>query len=73
MPIQEWYGEPSVVMAPVVETDDTSERFLTKDPIQGLIDGESANVPLLIGTTKDEMAVKALRKFFHILILLWAA
>lgn len=48
----------------MVESEDYGiERFLTKDPLVSLKEGDIANVPVMIGTTKDEFAYKALGKY----------
>lgn len=63
--ISGWHNLPGVVTAPVVEkeNDDGSERFLIKDPYQSLQEGDIADVPLFVGTTKDEFLGSAIRKY----------
>ena len=50
-------------MSPVVESDNGIERFVTKDPLISLKEGDLANVPIFLGVTQDEFAYKALRKY----------
>ena len=51
-------------LEPVIESEDYGiERFLTKDPLASLHEGDIANVPVIIGTTHDEFAYKANGKF----------
>lgn len=54
----EWHTE-GTFQAPVVETDAEEERFLIKDPLASLAEGDVADVPIFIGTTKDEMIGRA--------------
>lgn len=52
--------DPFAIMTPVIESgNDDEEKFLPKDPLQLLQDGDIADVPLIIGTTRDETAYKA--------------
>lgn len=59
--IRLWKDSPAVLFAPVVEGDygDGEERFLTDKPIELLKRGEVNSVPLMSGTTADEIAFYA--------------
>lgn len=48
----------------MVEVEDgENERFLVKHPVLSLFEGDVADVPVFIGTTKDEMIERAFRKY----------
>lgn len=66
---QGWRDNPLIVISPVIETTgQETEKFLAKDFLQAMIDGDGANVPVFLGTTGDELLFQALRKFFQIFI-----
>ena len=47
---------------PVIEHNGESQRFLEKDPLLSMVQGEIADVPIFIGSTKDEFIRQAIRK-----------
>lgn len=61
-----WHNDPIVFLEPVIESEDYGiERFLTKDPLVSLQEGDIADVPIIIGTTQDEFANQANCKFVY--------
>ncbi|KAK2575832.1 hypothetical protein KPH14_007207 [Odynerus spinipes] len=51
----EWYGDPILIWSAVIEPEVPGvERFLPTDPLQLIREGKINDVPLIIGTTKDE-------------------
>lgn len=59
-----WHTFTGIPFSPVVEANNgDGERFLTKTPYQALAEGDFAEVPLIVGTTKDEFLIFALRMY----------
>ncbi|XP_022903448.2 esterase FE4-like isoform X1 [Onthophagus taurus] len=51
---QEFLYDPIWLWMPVIEPDFGQERFLVEHPIKSVVNKRVADVPLLIGVTKDE-------------------
>ncbi|XP_049800950.1 esterase E4-like [Schistocerca nitens] len=58
----EWGFDPMVAFGSVTEKDfgDGAERFLTADVTELFLSGNFTHIPLIIGTTKDEISWKGL-------------
>ncbi|RZC36490.1 COesterase domain containing protein, partial [Asbolus verrucosus] len=51
--------DPVIIWSPVIEEDFGQERFLPEHPIKLIEDGNFAEIPIVIGVTKDEFANRA--------------